>query len=106
MSGTAKLDPVVEAFVEALNAQDTDQFYGLLTEDATMSDDGVERNVAHWTEAEIFTANGHLVVDTVDSEDGLELTADYTNSRWGSMRTTWKFVLRDGLISRFETGQA
>lgn len=106
MSGTAKLDPVVEAFVDALNAQDTDQFYGVLTEDATMSDDGVERNLAQWTEAEIFSSNGHLVVDTIDSDDGLAFTADYTNSRWGSMPTTWQFVLRDGLISRFETGQA
>ncbi|WP_278265704.1 nuclear transport factor 2 family protein [Nocardia sp. AG03] len=105
MTGTAKLDPVVEAFVDALNTQDTDRFYGVLTEDATMSDDGVERNLAQWTEAEIFSANGHLVVESVD-DDGLALTADYTNSRWGSMRTTWRFVLRDGLISRFETGQA
>ncbi|WP_336085631.1 nuclear transport factor 2 family protein [Nocardia sp. SSK8] len=105
MTGTAKLDPVVEAFVDALNTQDTDRFYGVLTEDATMSDDGVERNLAQWTEAEIFSANGHLVVESVD-DGGLALTADYTNSRWGSMRTTWRFVLRDGLISRFETGQA
>ncbi|MBW0269949.1 hypothetical protein ATM97_02135 [Nocardia sp. MH4] len=105
MSATAKLDPLVEAFVDALNAQDTDRFYGVLTEDATMSDDGVERDLAQWTEAEIFSSNGHLVVESVDG-DGLELTADYTNSRWGSLRTTWRFVLRDGLISRFETGQA
>ncbi|GGN66567.1 nuclear transport factor 2 family protein [Nocardia rhizosphaerihabitans] len=105
MSATTKLDPVVEVFVDALNAQDTDRFYGILTEDATMSDDGVERNLAQWTEAEIFSSNGHLVVESVDA-DGLELTADYTNSRGGSMRTTWRFVVRDGLISRFETGQA
>ncbi|MGS2804681.1 nuclear transport factor 2 family protein [Nocardia sp. MW-W600-9] len=105
MSATAKLDPVVEVFVDALNAQDTDRFYGVLTADATMSDDGVERDLARWTEAEIFSSNGHLEVESVD-DNGLELTADYTNSRWGSMRTTWRFVLRDGLISRFETGQA
>lgn len=105
MSATTKLDPVVEVFVDALNAQDTDRFYGILTEDATMSDDGVERNLAQWTEAEIFSSNGHLVVESVDA-DGLELIADYTNSRGGSMRTTWRFVVRDGLISRFETGQA
>ncbi|MFE6923406.1 nuclear transport factor 2 family protein [Nocardia sp. NPDC057663] len=105
MSATAKLDPVVEVFVDALNAQDTDRFYGVLTEDATMSDDGVERNLAQWTEAEIFSSNGHLEVESVDA-DGLELTAGYTNTRWGSMRTTWRFVVRDGLISRFETGQA
>ncbi|MCA2208042.1 MULTISPECIES: nuclear transport factor 2 family protein [Nocardia] len=105
MAETVKLDPAVEAFVDALNAQDTDRFYGVLAEDATMSDDGVERNLAQWTEAEIFSANGHLEVDTVEA-DGLEFTADYTNSRWGSMRTTWRFDVRNGLISRFETGQA
>lgn len=105
MSATAKLDPTVEVFVDALNAQDTDRFYGALAEDATMSDDGVERDLAQWTDAEIFSSNGHLVVDAVEA-DGLAFTCDYTNSRWGSMRTTWRFVVRDGLISRFETGQA
>lgn len=99
------LDPVVQEFVDALNAHDQDKFYGLLTDDATMSDDGVERNLSQWTGSEIFDANGRMQVDTVAGA-GTELVADYTNSRWGSMRTAWRFTVRDGKISRFETGQA
>ncbi|MGN2639177.1 nuclear transport factor 2 family protein [Nocardia takedensis] len=102
---TAPLDPVVEQFVTALNDHDRDRFYGLLTDDATMSDDGVERNLAQWTDAEVFAANGRMQVDSV-TETGTEFVADYTNSRWGSMRTTWRFHVRDGKITRFETGQA
>ncbi|MFI2281085.1 nuclear transport factor 2 family protein [Nocardia beijingensis] len=102
---TAQLDPTVQEFVDALNANDKDRFYAVLTDDATMSDDGVERNLAQWTEAEIFDSNGRMRVESV-GDNGTELVADYTNSRWGSMRTTWRFVLREGKVSRFETGQA
>ncbi|MET9026386.1 MULTISPECIES: nuclear transport factor 2 family protein [unclassified Nocardia] len=102
---TAQLDPTVQEFVDALNANDQDRFYAVLTDDATMSDDGVERNLAQWTEAEIFDSNARMQVESV-GDDGTELVADYTNTRWGSMRTTWRFVLREGKVSRFETGQA
>jgi ketosteroid isomerase-like protein len=102
---TAQLDPTVQEFVDALNANDQDRFYAVLTDDATMSDDGVERNLAQWTGAEIFDSNARMRIESID-DNGTELVADYTNSRWGSMRTTWRFVLRDGKVSRFETGQA
>ncbi|GGK35676.1 nuclear transport factor 2 family protein [Nocardia camponoti] len=105
MSPTAPLDPAVEVFIDALNAHDTDRFFAVLARDATMSDDGVERDLAQWTEAEIFSSNGHIRVETICA-DGLSFVADYTNTRGGSMRTNWQFVVRDGLIARFEAEQA
>ncbi|UQA91178.1 nuclear transport factor 2-like protein [Streptomyces halobius] len=100
-----QLDPVVQEFVDALNANDQDRFFAALTDDATMSDDGVERNIGQWTESEVFGSNGRLQVESI-GDGGTELVADYTNSRWGSMRTSWRFTVRDGKVSRFETGQA
>ncbi|WP_406276037.1 nuclear transport factor 2 family protein [Nocardia sp. NBC_00881] len=102
---TAQLDPTVQEFVDALNANDQERLFAVLTEDATMSDDGVERKLAQWTESEIFGSNARMQVESV-GDGGTELLADYTNSRWGSMRTSWRFTIRDGRISRFETGQA
>ncbi|WP_330255376.1 nuclear transport factor 2 family protein [Nocardia sp. NBC_00565] len=102
---TQQLDPTVQEFVNALNDNDQDRFHAILTEDATMSDDGVERNLAQWTGSEIFDSNARMNVDSI-GDGGTELVADYTNSRWGSMRTSWRFTVRDGKISRFETGQA
>ncbi|MFE9319630.1 nuclear transport factor 2 family protein [Nocardia sp. NPDC052278] len=102
---TQQLDPTVQEFVTALNDCDQDRFYAILTDDATMSDDGVERNLVQWTDSEIFGSNGRMNVESV-GDNGTELVADYTNSRWGSMRTAWRFIVRDGKISRFETGQA
>ncbi|MEV5834696.1 nuclear transport factor 2 family protein [Nocardia sp. NPDC052112] len=102
---TQPLDPTVQEFVAALNDNDQDRFYAILTEDATMSDDGVERNLTLWTDSEIFGSNGRMNVETV-GDGGTELVADYTNTRWGSMRTAWRFTVRNGKISRFETGQA
>ncbi|MEU7633039.1 nuclear transport factor 2 family protein [Nocardia sp. NPDC049220] len=102
---TAQLDPTVQEFIDALNANDQDRFFAVLTDDATMSDDGVERDLARWSESEIFGSNARMQIESI-SAGGTELVADYTNSRWGSMRTNWRFVVRDGKVSRFETGQA
>ncbi|WP_330184528.1 nuclear transport factor 2 family protein [Nocardia sp. NBC_01503] len=99
-----QLDRTVQKFVDALNAHDSAAFFGTLTEDASMSDDGNERNLAQWTDSEIFATNGRMRVESITAPT--EFVAVYANDRWGSMRTAWRFTVRDGLISRFETGQA
>ncbi|WP_405134420.1 nuclear transport factor 2 family protein [Nocardia sp. NBC_01388] len=99
-----QLDRTVQKFVDAINAHDSDAFFETLSEDASMSDDGNERNLAQWTDSEIFATNARMSVESTTSPT--EFVADYSNDRWGSMRTAWRFTVRDGLISRFETGQA
>jgi hypothetical protein len=98
-------NPVLRKFVAALNAGDRDAFFAMLTPTATMSDDGSERDLAEWTEREIFASNGHMEVES-ESVDGLALVANYSNSTWGQMRTRWRFELSGDRITRFETGQA
>ncbi|MFJ4618341.1 nuclear transport factor 2 family protein [Streptomyces sp. NPDC088812] len=99
-------DPAVRAFVSAVNAHDREAFMRLLTADATMADDGVDHDLAEWTEREIFSSHGHLEVDN-ESGGGRVLLARHSNDTWGEMRTKWRFVVEDdGRISRFETGQA
>ncbi|MEU0964993.1 nuclear transport factor 2 family protein [Streptomyces sp. NPDC005917] len=104
---TAKLrDPAVRAFVTAVNANDRERLLDLLTPDATMADDGSDRNLDEWIDREIFSSNGHLDVDN-ESNGGRSLLAHYRNDAWGEMRTRWNFTVEeDGRISRFETGQA
>jgi hypothetical protein len=104
---TGKLtDPAVRAFVTAVNAHDREAFLGLLTPDATMADDGSDRDLAEWIDREIFASNGHLDV-VREADEGHALVANYRNDTWGEMRTRWRFdVTDDGRISRFETGQA
>ena len=98
-------DPAVAAFVAAVNAGDRDAFLAALTEDATRSDDGTERDLSALAEREIFSSNGRMDVEDV-SADGLTLTATYTNDTWGGMRTRWAFTVTDGRVSHFGTGQA
>lgn len=100
-----QLDPAVAKFVDALNAGDSDAFFAQLTPDATMSDDGSERNLRDWVQREAFSSNGRMEVASV-ADGGTDLVANYTNDTWGSMRTAWRFTVSDGKISRFETGQA
>ncbi len=95
----------MRAFVAAVNAGDRDAFFALLTPDASMSDDGSERNLEEWVDREIFSSNGRMQVDT-ESDDGRSLEVTYTNSTWGAMRTKWHFVVDRDKVSRFETGQA
>ncbi|MCB5169814.1 nuclear transport factor 2 family protein [Streptomyces bambusae] len=100
-------DKTVAAFVAAVNSHDETAFYGLLTADATMSDDGSDRDLRDWAEREIFSSNGHMDVET-ESDGGRSLIVGYRNDTWGEMRTAWRFtVTADGSrIARFETGQA
>ncbi|MCO4699958.1 hypothetical protein LRR80_06061 [Streptomyces sp. RO-S4] len=99
-------DPAVRAFVAAVNNHDREAFTALLAPGATMADDGTERDLAEWTDREIFSSHGHMEVDN-ESDGGRRLVARYSNDTWGEMRTSWSFTVDDdGRISRFETGQA
>ncbi|MFI8187781.1 nuclear transport factor 2 family protein [Streptomyces sp. NPDC085946] len=99
-------DPAVRAFVRAVNHHDREAFRALLAPGATMADDGTDRDLAEWTDREIFTVNGHLEVER-ESDGGRRLLARYRNDTWGEMRTRWTFTVdEDGRIARFETGQA
>lgn len=62
-------DPAVRAFVAAVNAHDEEAFRGLLTPDATMADDGSDRDLAQWADREIFSSHGHMDV-TKESAGG------------------------------------
>ncbi|MEU9999853.1 nuclear transport factor 2 family protein [Streptomyces sp. NPDC048370] len=98
-------DPAVRDFVTALNANDQQAFLAALTPDATMSDDGSDRDIAEWTEKEIFSSRGHMEIES-EKDGGRALVARYRNDTWGEMRTGWRFEVKDGKIARFETGQA
>jgi hypothetical protein len=98
-------DPVVRKFVQAVNAGDRDAFFALLTEDATMSDDGSARDLEEWVDREIFSSDGRMEVES-QADDGRSLVVNYTNSTYGSMRTDWSFVIEGDMVARFETGQA
>jgi hypothetical protein len=98
-------NPVVKAMVEAINAGDRDAFFALLTADATMSDDGSERDLTEWVDREIFSSEGRMEVES-ESDDGLSLIATFANAKYGAMRVYWNVILDGERISRFETGQA
>ena len=99
-------DPAVRAFVTAVNNHDHEGFMALLAPGATMADDGTERDLADWTDREIFSSHGHMEVEN-ESDGGRRLVARYSNDMYGEMRTTWSFTVDDeGRSTRFETGQA
>ncbi|MBD0747055.1 nuclear transport factor 2 family protein [Streptomyces sp. CBMA152] len=98
-------DPAVRAFVGALNSGDRAAFQAALSPGATMSDDGSDRDIADWTEREVFSSGGHMDIET-QSSDGRSLVANYRNDTWGEMRTAWRFDVDGGRVTRFETGQA
>jgi hypothetical protein len=98
-------NPVVRKFIEAVNAGDRDAFFALLTDNATMSDDGSDRDLEEWVDREIFSADARLDVES-QSGDGRSLIIDVTNSTYGSMRTHWEFTIEGDQVARFETGQA
>ena len=98
-------DPAVRTLLIAINAGDERMFRAALTEDATMSDDGTDRDLYAWADREIFSSHGRIAVQT-EKDAGRYLIATFTNDAWGEMRTAWRFHVEQGRISRFETGQA
>ncbi|MDH2393197.1 nuclear transport factor 2 family protein [Streptomyces sp. MUM 178J] len=98
-------EPAVREFVSAVNAHDRERFMAVLTSDATMTDDGSDRDLQDWVDREIFDSRGHMDVEN-ESAGGRELIARYRNDTWGEMRTKWRFTVEDGKVSRFDTGQA
>ncbi|MFF5127059.1 nuclear transport factor 2 family protein [Streptomyces syringium] len=98
-------DPLVRSLALAINTGDREGFLSLLTDDATLSDDGSDRDLRQWIDKEIFTAGGHMDVRS-EADGGRSLIADFRNDTWGEMRTAWRFEMTDGRISRIETGQA
>ena len=55
MAANDVTEPAVHALIAAINAGDREAFFAALTPDATMSDDGTDRDLAGWAEREIFT---------------------------------------------------
>jgi hypothetical protein len=98
-------DPTVRSVVRAINAGDRDAFLAVFTADATMSDDGTDREFHDWIDREIFSANGRIEVES-ESGAGRSLIARYRNDTYGEMRTSWRFVVDGDRVSRMETGQA
>jgi hypothetical protein len=62
-------DSVVRAFVAAVNAGDREAFFALLAPEATMSDDGSERDLEDWVDRAIFSSDGRMEVES-ESDDG------------------------------------
>lgn len=98
-------DPVVRRLVTAINGHDRDAFVELLTADATMADDGSDRDLNEWIDREIFSSGGRMDVQK-ESDGGRRLVARFRNDTWGEMNTVWRFEVVDGKVKRFETGQA
>jgi hypothetical protein len=97
-------EPAVRALIDAINAGDRDAFFAGLIPDATMSDDGRDRDLHQWADRELFASPGRMEVESA-TDGGRSLTAENTNATYGTMRTFWRFTVHDGKISRFETGQ-
>jgi len=98
-------DPTVRTVLTAINAGDRAAFMAALAPDATLSDDGSDRDLEQWIDREIFTVNGHIEVESA-SDDGRSFVARYRNDTWGEMRTTWAFTIVGGKVLRMDTGQA
>ncbi|GAB3434229.1 nuclear transport factor 2 family protein [Flindersiella endophytica] len=98
-------NPVVARLIDAINAGDRDAFLATLTPDATLSDDGTQRDLQQWIDREIFTVDGHFTVER-EEPGGLAMRVRFRNDTWGEMATFWRFEVTGDRISRIETGQA
>ena len=106
MAANDVTEPAVRALIAAINAGDREAFFAALTPDATMSDDGTERDLSGWADREIFTVHGHL---DVVAGAGRRAVADRRLPQRHLGRNAHQVGLyhcRRQDPGRFETGQA
>jgi hypothetical protein len=70
--------PLVKAAVEALNAGDRAAWFALFTPNATLTDDGHNRNFTQWSDSEIFGDGAGRITEIQRVENkGLTLYAKF-----------------------------
>lgn len=96
---------VVRSAVVAVNAGDKKLWFELFSEKPQFSDDGIPRDFVKWCEEELFgSAQAYILsIDKVE-DGGLTFYARYHSDKWGDFKTFWKFVVKDGDISRLDVG--
>ena len=101
------INPTVQAALEAMKNGDAAAWHALFATNATLSDDGNERNPKDWATSELFgKGQGRITaVDKVE-DGGSTLLAQFHSAQWGDFKTSWKFTVKDGKITRLEVSQA
>jgi hypothetical protein len=98
--------PLVRAAIEAANARDSQAWYVLFADGATLSDDGQPEDFRQWSESELFgQSQTRVTAIHSEEENGTLVHADLHSDRWGDFQTFWKFTLENGKITRLEVGQ-
>jgi hypothetical protein len=98
-------DPVIRSAIVALNGRDKKGWFDLFAENARFSDDGIARDLVKWCEEELFgSALAYIIsIDKVE-EGGLTFYARYHSDKWGDFQTFWKFIVKDGKVTKLDVG--
>jgi hypothetical protein len=98
-------EPMVRSAVEALNARDKNRWFGLFSENARFSDDGIPRDLVKWCEDELFGSSLAYIISIDRVEDGgLTFYARYHSDKWGDFKTFWRFAVEGARISSLDVG--
>jgi hypothetical protein len=102
---SAIANPAVSSAVLALNGRDEKTWFGLFSEKAAFSDDGIPRDLVKWCKEELFGRHLAYIVSIDRVEDaGLTFYARYHSDKWGDFQTFWRFVVEGGKVNRLDVG--
>jgi hypothetical protein len=96
----------VQRAIEALQANDKNNWYTLFTDDVTFTDDGRIQNFKSFFDNAFDKKERFLEIDTVENE-GKDLFGKFYAGQWGTFRVYFKFHQNtDGKFDRLDIGQA
>jgi len=100
-------NPIVKAALQAMQDGNRAAWFSQFVSNPILTDDENPRDFVTWSDAELFDKSRGWVteVDKIEN-DGLLLYAKFHSDQWGDFKTTMKFALRDGKISRLDVAQA
>jgi hypothetical protein len=97
--------PVIVSAIAALTSRDKNAWFELFIPKAKFSDDGIPRDLRNWCNEELFGSYQARILSIDKVEDGgLAFYAMYHSDKWGDFKTFWRFVVKDGKISKLDVG--
>jgi hypothetical protein len=97
---------LVKRAIVALNSGDRAAWFGLFTQDATLTDDGNKQDFVKWSDSEIFgRGQGRLINVKREENNGLTVYGTFRSAQWGTFETVFKFHESGGRLSGLDVAQ-
>jgi hypothetical protein len=98
---------IIKSAIEAMNGKNKKQWYAFFSDKPAFTEDGYPHDFTDWCEKELFGSSLAYLSSIDKVEDGgLTIYGRFHSDQWGDFRTSLRFHVDNGKISKMAVGQA